>query len=1110
MPSSKDTSGRMRLGTLFRRLRLLVVVTLGLLLVLGALAWWRLSRGPVSFDRFTGSIEELVDGEIAPLSLELGGASLVWHGWGGPLEVRVRDVGVRKEDGEALVTVSGAALAAAKGPLLRGAIAPVWLEVKGVHATLVRGEDGRIDLGLQEKPVTAESEAPNLADLADRWLAPPNPDTPLGRLTTIRVRDASLRLEDHVLDLVATADQVDIELSRGEALLDVSIPLSVEIDDTTTQLNAAVTYRLDQGSIQARLDAPALEPSRLAHLSPGLEVLSALDLRVELHVEAEISEELEIETSELDLRGDWGRVLGQVTFTDGFETLDGRVQLAGLQPWRFADLAPEVERLKRFRHPLDGEIEAVLEGGALRSGSFRLHGAEGADDWGEISGQVQFAAAAEGPSGRGGNAGDDDVEHGEDDGVGPIGNTLTGEVKIERLKPWMFAGVSGVEALEGIRLPLAAQAEFEIDEGEVQALQLEIESGAGEVAVAEIYPEPLRVRSLELEASAQDGFGTVRLDRLAVDLGDVQPRVVAQATRRDGRYAVRATATLEQMRVDLLKHYWPPTKAPRTQKWIAAHVPAGTARDVVFEVALDVDPDGESRVQNAVLSGSMAYDGLVLDVLAPKPPVEGISGTATFEEGTLAFDVAGGTLKDFQVEGADVAITGLESKKKPKHLAVDLTGLLEVATALDLLSGEPLDVVNADRFAGLSGQTKTRLQLGLKLSGPERHLEWAAQSQATNVSWSGAPLGLQVSEGDLTVEASPQAVAVRGTARANGVPAEIDYRQDLEGGDPALVADVRARVDEAGLLALGLPEQPYLSGTTAVHFRYSRGADGFADVAADLDLHDSQLEIRELDWRKPVGQDGGANIVVRQQSERAWSVERFEVAAADLKAGGSVEFLRKPFRLERLDLPRVELPDNRIQASLHRTDEGGYRLRVSGRRYNLQPPLERLRRGEARRSRGAGEGAESAEAAAPGDTASEAERSEADRGLPPITIEVRFDQLYLSPEARLDGFEASAAYDGDHWTRAAASATIEPEAGVSLTYGPADDGYRFEARADRYQNLAAISQAQRQVAARSLAEVGAADQDAAAEAQPRDDRAGPRRDVECHRRSPVQKAPVLE
>jgi hypothetical protein len=443
---------------------------------------------------------------------------------------------------------------------------------------------------------------------------------------------------------------------------------------------------------------------------------------------------------------------------------------------------------------------------------------------------------------------------------------------------------------------------------------------------------------------------------------------------------------------------------------------------VAFEVALDVDPDGEKRLQNVVMSGSMVYDGLVLDVLAPKPPAEGIFGTATFEEGTLAFDVAGGTLKDFEVEGADVAISGLESKEKPKHLTIDLTGTHPVATALDLLSGEPLDVLKTDRLDGLSGQTRSRLQLGLKLSGPERHLEWEARTRASDVTWPDGPMGLQVTEGDLTVDASPHAVEVRGTARANGVPAEIEYRQDLAGGDPTVAVDVRARVDEEGLRALGLPEQPYLSGTTALHVQYSRGADDLADITADLDVHDSQVEIRELDWQKPVGRDGGATIVARQQSERAWSVERFEVA--------------------------LESPDNRIQASLHRMDDDGYRLSVSGRQYNLQPSLERLRRGEARRSKGAGQAAEHVETAAPGDTASEAEPSEADQGLPPIAIDLRFDRLYLSPEARLDGFEASAAYDGAHWTRAAASATIEPEAAVSLTYGPAADGYRFEARAD--------------------------------------------------------------
>ena len=57
MPSPDQANGRVSLLGLVRWLRLVAAVTLGLLLLLGALAWWRLSRGPVSLDRFTGSIE---------------------------------------------------------------------------------------------------------------------------------------------------------------------------------------------------------------------------------------------------------------------------------------------------------------------------------------------------------------------------------------------------------------------------------------------------------------------------------------------------------------------------------------------------------------------------------------------------------------------------------------------------------------------------------------------------------------------------------------------------------------------------------------------------------------------------------------------------------------------------------------------------------------------------------------------------------------------------------------------------------------------------------------------------------------------------------------------
>jgi hypothetical protein len=468
------------------------------------------------------------------------------------------------------------------------------------------------------------------------------------------------------------------------------------------------------------------------------------------------------------------------------------------------------------------------------------------------------------------------------------------------------------------------------------------------------------------------------------------------------------------------------------------------ARDVVFDVALDIDPGGEPRVQNLVMSGSMAFDGLVLDVLAPKLPAQGISGTATFEDGTLAFDIAEGALGGFQVDVAHATITGLESREAPKHLSVDVTGHHDVKTARELLSGEPLDVLRTDRYDRVSGQVSTRLQLGRPLSGPERRLEWETRARLSDASWPDAPLGFRATEGDFTVEVSPRIFVFQGTTLANGLPVEIEHRQDLAGGDPALVMEVRTRVDDAGLLTLGLPEQTYLSGTTGLYVRYARGADDLAAVTAEVDLGDSRVEIAELAWTKPIGQESRVIVAARQESDRAWRVEHFEVAAADLRAGGSMEFLREPFQLERLDLPLLELPDNQIRAHLRRTKEGVYLLRVSGDRYNLQPPLDRLRRGRARQPDRAGEDPEVEPA-----TSAESVPPEGGPDLPPLAFEIRFGQLYLSPEARLDGFEASGEYDGEHWTRASASATVEPEGAVSLTLGPADGGYTFEARADR-------------------------------------------------------------
>ena len=54
MPSPKESSGRADLLRLSRLLRLLLAGGLVFLFVLGAAAWWRLSRGPIPLQTLSG------------------------------------------------------------------------------------------------------------------------------------------------------------------------------------------------------------------------------------------------------------------------------------------------------------------------------------------------------------------------------------------------------------------------------------------------------------------------------------------------------------------------------------------------------------------------------------------------------------------------------------------------------------------------------------------------------------------------------------------------------------------------------------------------------------------------------------------------------------------------------------------------------------------------------------------------------------------------------------------------------------------------------------------------------------------------------------------------
>ncbi|MCZ6849807.1 MAG: hypothetical protein O7F75_13300, partial [Alphaproteobacteria bacterium] len=193
----------------------LVAIGVAGLTVLVVFAIVRLSMGPISLDILTPHIERGLNAEGGNFKVTLGGSVLAWSQADQDLDIVVKNVRVTDRQGAEQAYVTKIAIGLSIRALIGGEFRPTRLEFFRPRLRLVRGEDGRIQLGDPSAgrpaptPATGESTAKDSQDSRDlpfggeitatllgSLLTRPAPDHPLRYLRSIALSDAALEFED--------------------------------------------------------------------------------------------------------------------------------------------------------------------------------------------------------------------------------------------------------------------------------------------------------------------------------------------------------------------------------------------------------------------------------------------------------------------------------------------------------------------------------------------------------------------------------------------------------------------------------------------------------------------------------------------------------------------------------------------------------------------------------------------------------------------------------------------------------------------------------------------------------------------------------------------------
>jgi hypothetical protein len=538
-----------------------------------------------------------------------------------------------------------------------------------------------------------------------------------------------------------------------------------------------------------------------------------------------------------------------------------------------------------------------------------------------------------------------------DNGGGPVGVTLSGnyardrsrislEAKIEGLKPAMLASLSPDAALlRGIDTPLSGHMRIEAGgNGEIRGITVDVTGGAGTLTLPGILPVSHKIRSIDAAASVDATSDTAKIDHIRIGLGAAEISLTGEGIRTDEGQTFSGRAEVRGIPVDRLADYWPLEFAEGGRQWALANLSNGTL-DVAANFGLSIPGDDLSRLKADRLVALLDYRGMKVHYMPHMPEIEGVTGTARYEKGTLHFDVTNGSGVGLSIAGATIDLLDLESPAPQRaELHIPIAG--PASAAIALLSrrqlGLPKDVLYDPRRVAGSVTVDLALSFPLLNAITVADLDIQAKAALSQFSLKDAVGSVDLTDATGQVVYENSKLDVTGAGKLDGSPVDIVWREqfgpkvsfrrryELKGTIPA------ALVAKAGFPSL----EPFATGPVGIEsLTYQVAANGASDLQGRFDLKAARIAIPQIGWSKEAGDEGHLDLGLKFMAGGKLDSAEFDGSGAGLAAKGRVR-LNGEDRVQQVTFSKLALGRTDITTDWRRRI-GGADIDVRGRSLEL-------------------------------------------------------------------------------------------------------------------------------------------------------------------------------
>ncbi|NNE88368.1 MAG: hypothetical protein HKN27_09860, partial [Silicimonas sp.] len=464
--------------------------------------------------------------------------------------------------------------------------------------------------------------------------------------------------------------------------------------------------------------------------------------------------------------------------------------------------------------------------------------------------------------------------------------------------------------------------------------QFRIENAA--YAGGTVFEGPVELAGLSADLRLRLDPFTMEIPQIAIDNEGTPITASALIEARDEGWHVAVDANTPEISSERVMTFWPERVSPITRGWLSGNLRAGTLRDTSASVRFHSGEKPSIGLSFDFVDGQVKF-------LREMPMLTKAAGRAelTNYRFSLALDagqVRAGTGDIIDAAGSKFTIENI--RPKPATGIIDLATKGALAGTLSVLNNPPLRIMERARRSIDIGQAMTdvqaRVTIPLKNGIRRDEVTYDVAATLTDVSSDKVAEGRNLTSPLLTLEGSPTALSMSGTAALDGVPLTVDWRQPL-GEAAANGARITGTValNQNALDAFDIPlPSGLIGGNGRGTFDLALPVNAPPELELTSDLAGVSVSVPAIGWSLPASGTGALSL--KATLGAVPDVEAITLEAPGLSLQGALDF-SEAGAFERATFARVQVADW-LDAPVTLIPQGGGapRIALTGGTFDLR------------------------------------------------------------------------------------------------------------------------------------------------------------------------------